>query len=34
MVAEQYLNKRGYRYKSIEVRKNRAALDELRAVSG
>ena len=28
MVAEQYLNKRGYRYKSIEVRRNRAATDE------
>ena len=34
MVAEQYLNKRGYRYKSIEVGRNRAALDELQAVSG
>lgn len=34
MVAEHYLNKRGYRYKSIEVRRNRAALDELQAVSG
>jgi glutaredoxin 3 len=34
MVAEQYLNKRGYRYKSIEVRRNRAAMDELQAVSG
>jgi glutaredoxin 3 len=34
MAAEQYLNKRGYKYKSIEVRKNRRALDELVAVSG
>jgi glutaredoxin 3 len=33
-VAEEYLNKRGYRYKSIEVRKSRAAFDELLAVSG
>jgi glutaredoxin 3 len=34
MVAEEYLNRRGYRYKSVEVRKNRAALDELVALSG
>jgi glutaredoxin 3 len=34
MVAEQYLSKRGYKYKSIEVRRNRAAFDELLAVSG
>ena len=34
MAAEQYLNKRGFRYKSIEVRRNRAALDELQTVSG
>jgi glutaredoxin 3 len=33
-VAEEYLNKRGYRYKSVEVRKNRAAFDKLVAVSG
>jgi len=33
-VAEQYLNKRGYRYTSVEVRRNRPALDELLAVSG
>jgi glutaredoxin 3 len=34
MAAEQYLHKRGYGYKSVEVHKNRAALDELRAISG
>ena len=34
MVAEQYLNNRGYKYKSVEVRRNRAAFDELVAVSG
>jgi len=34
MVAEQYLNSRGYKYKSIEVRRNRAAFDELVTVSG
>jgi glutaredoxin 3 len=34
MVAEQYLNNRGYKYKSVEVRSNRAACDELVAVSG
>jgi glutaredoxin 3 len=33
-VAEQYLNKQGYRYKSIEVRRNRTGLDELLTVSG
>jgi glutaredoxin 3 len=32
--AEQYLNKRGYRYKSVEIRRNRAALDEFLGVSG
>ena len=34
MVAEQYLNNRGYKYKSVEVRSNRVANDELVAVSG
>ena len=34
VVAEQYLDKRGYRYQSVEVRRNRAALEELQAVSG
>jgi len=34
MVAEQYLNNRGYNYKSVEVCRNRAAFDELVAVSG
>jgi glutaredoxin 3 len=34
MAAEEYLNKRGYKYKSIEVRRNRGALDELVAISG
>jgi glutaredoxin 3 len=34
MVAEQYLNNRGYKYKSVEVRRNRAAYVELVAVSG
>ena len=34
MVAEQYLNNRGYKYKSVEVRSNRVAYDELVAVSG
>jgi glutaredoxin 3 len=34
MVAQQYLNNRGYKYNSIEVRRNRAAFDELVAVSG
>jgi hypothetical protein len=34
MVAEQYLNNRGYKYESVEIRRNRAAYDELVAVSG
>ena len=34
IAVEQYLNKQGYRYKSIEVRRNRTALDELQTVSG
>ena len=34
MVAEQYLNNRGYKYQSVEVRRNRAAFDELVTVSG
>jgi glutaredoxin 3 len=28
MVAEEYLNKRGYRYKRVEIRKDRDAFDE------
>ena len=34
MVAKQYLNNRGYKYQSVEVRRNRAAFDELVTVSG
>jgi glutaredoxin 3 len=34
MVAKQYLNNRRYKYKSVEVRSNRVAYDELVAVSG
>ncbi|HEX7193493.1 MAG TPA: glutaredoxin domain-containing protein [Chthoniobacterales bacterium] len=34
MVAEQYLNNRGYKYKSVEVPRNHAAYGELVAVSG
>jgi glutaredoxin len=34
MVAEEYLNKRGYRYKRVAIRKNRDDSDELVALSG
>ena len=33
-VAEDYLNQRGYRFHRIDVRRDRAAFDELRRVSG
>ena len=33
-VAEQYLDERGYKYQSIDVRRDRAAFDELRRISG
>jgi len=33
-VAEDYLNRHGYRYRSIDVRNDRSAFDELRRVSG
>ena len=34
MVAEQHLDKQGYQYKSVEVRRNHDAFDELVSVSG
>lgn len=33
-IAEDYLNEHGYRFRSVDVRKDRAAFDELRRVSG
>jgi glutaredoxin 3 len=33
-IAEDYLSRRGYRYRSVDVRGHRAAFDELRRVSG
>jgi glutaredoxin len=33
-LAERYLKKHGYRYKAIEVRRDRATFEELRRVSG
>jgi glutaredoxin 3 len=33
-MAEDYLNRHGYRYRSVDVCKDRAAFDELRRVSG
>jgi glutaredoxin 3 len=34
MVAEEYLGRRGYKYRSVEIRKDRAAFDDLVALSG
>ena len=33
-VAEVYLDERGYKYKRINVRQDRAAFDELKRISG
>lgn len=33
-VAEDYLDKRGYKYKQVDVRRNPVALEELRRISG
>jgi len=33
-VAEEYLNKHGYKYERIDVRLDRAAFDDLKRISG
>ena len=33
-MAEDYLNEHGYKYQRVDVRKDRAAFEELRRVSG